>query len=110
MSAIRTFDHIENKLYKQYFISRKRFCKSSREHATNLINFEKKKILPFTQKELKSHQNVKVCYICGKRFLKKFANHKDYWKVRDPCHYTGKYRSAAQSIYNLKFNVPNETL
>ena len=28
--------------------------------------------------------------------------------IRDHCHYTGKYRDAAHSIRNLKFNVPNE--
>ena len=54
-----------------------------------------------TKKELK-------CYICGKRFLKKFANDKDYQKFRDHCHYTGKYRCAAHVICNLKFSVPNE--
>ena len=31
-----------------------------------------------------------------------------YWKVRDHCHYTAKYRGAAHSICNLKFNVPDE--
>ena len=30
-------------------------------------------------------------------------------KLGDRCRYTGKYRSAAHSICNLKFNVPNET-
>ena len=34
----------------------------------------------------------------------------NYWKVRDHCHYTGKYRGAAHSICNLKFKVPNEIL
>ena len=29
-------------------------------------------------------------------------------EVRDHCHYTAKYRGAAHSICNLKFNVPNE--
>ena len=29
-------------------------------------------------------------------------------EVRDHCHYTAKYRGAAHSIGNLKFNVPNE--
>ena len=29
-------------------------------------------------------------------------------KVRDYCYYTGKYRGAAHSICNLKFNVLNE--
>ena len=38
-----------------------------------------------------------------KRSLKK-----NYWKVRVHCHYTGKYRGAAHSICNLKFNLPNE--
>ena len=28
--------------------------------------------------------------------------------VRDHCHYTGEYRGAAQSIYNLKCSVPNK--
>ena len=32
----------------------------------------------------------------------------NYWKVRDHCHHTGKYRDAAHSICNLKFKVPNE--
>ena len=29
-------------------------------------------------------------------------------QVRDQCHFTGKYRSAAHSISNLRFNVPNK--
>ena len=42
--------------------------------------------------------------------LKKLSKTKSYRKVIDHCHYTGKYRGAARSIYNLKFNVPNESL
>ena len=33
---------------------------------------------------------------------------KKYRKVRDHCHYTGKYRSAADSISNLKFILPKK--
>ena len=29
-------------------------------------------------------------------------------KVRDHCHYTGKYRGAAHRLYNLKYNTPSE--
>ena len=29
-------------------------------------------------------------------------------KVRDPCHYTGKYRGAAHNICNLRYKVPKE--
>ena len=39
-------------------------------------------------------------------FLKKIENnylkYKKYVKVRDHCHYIGKYRGAAHSICNLK--------
>ena len=106
-STIWVFDHIKNKhtLYcGEDFL--KRFCTSLRENATKLINFEKKKMLPLTKKELKLHQDATDCYICGKRFLRKFVNDKDYWKVRD--HFTGKYRGAADSICNLRFNVSNK--
>ena len=64
----------------------KKFCESLREHVKNIIDFEKKKMLTLIKEELKSHQDAKVCYICGKRFLKKFANDKNYRKVRDYCH------------------------
>ena len=65
-------------------------------------------MLQLTKEELKSHQDAKQCYICGKRTLKKLSNSTNYRKVRDRCHYTGKYTGAAHSICNLKFNVPNE--
>ena len=44
---------------------------SLREHAKNIINFEKKKMLPFANEELKSHQDAKVCYIFRKINFKK---------------------------------------
>ena len=43
-------------------------------------------MLPLTKEELKSDQDAKVCYICGKTFIKKFANDKNYRKVRDHSH------------------------
>ena len=49
----------------------KTFCSSLREHAKNIIDFERKKMLPLTKEELKSHQHAKVYYICKKRIKKK---------------------------------------
>ena len=72
---------------------------NSQEHMR--INFENKKMLPLTKEDIKSHQDAKICYICGKKFLKKFANNKNYSKVRDYCHYAGKYRGTVHSICNL---------
>ena len=39
-------------------------------------------------------------------FLKDFFK-ANYQKVIDHCHYTGKYRDEANSIFNLEFSVPN---
>ena len=61
-----------------------------------------------TRKALESHEDTKVCYICRIRFLKKLFRDKNYQKVRGHWYYTGKHRSAAHSICNLKFNEPNE--
>ena len=76
MSTVWAFDYIENKhtLYrgKDYM---NKFCESLREHAKNIIDFEKKKkkLVPLIQEELILHQDVKLCYICGKRISKKLC-------------------------------------
>ena len=58
MSTISSLDHLENKhiLYRGNDCVKK-FCTSLREHAKNVIDFEKKKML--TKEELKSHQGTK---------------------------------------------------
>ena len=35
-------------------------------------------------------------------------NDKKYYKVKDHCHYTGKYRGAAYSVCNLRYKAPKE--
>ena len=62
-------------------------------------------MLTLTKEDLKSHQDAKISYICGKRFLKKFADDKSSRKVTNQCYYA----DAAHSIFNLKFNVYHET-
>ena len=65
-----------------------KFCKDLREHATKIINYKKKDMIPLTKKEEENYNNEKVCYICKKEFDK---SDKKHYKVRDHCHYTGKY-------------------
>ena len=55
-----------------------------------------------TQKEKKIHRKQKVCYICKKGFSTHDDN-KKYFKVKDHCHYSGKYRGPAHDICNLRF-------
>ena len=80
----------------------KKFCKDLREHATKIINYEKKKMIPLTTEEKIYHNEQEICYICKKEFDKK------NYKVRDHCHYTGKYRGAAHNICNLRHKIPKE--
>ena len=65
-------------------------------------------MLPLTKERLKSHQDVKICYICGKRILKKLSKSVNYREIRYYCHYAVKYRGTTQSICNLKLNVPSD--
>ena len=68
MSTIWPFDHIGNK--HSLYHRKKKFCVSLREHTRNTIDFEKKKTIPITKKEQKSHKDAMECYICRKIFMK----------------------------------------
>ena len=59
-----------------------------------------------TSEQHESHEKTKICYICKKKFEHKYTNDKNYQKVRDHCHYTGKYRGAAHCICLLKYSMP----
>ena len=83
----------------------KKFAKDLREHVSKIINYEKKKMIPLTTEEKIYHNKRKICYICKKEFNN---NDKKNYKVRDHCHYTGKYRGAAHNIWNLRYKVPKE--
>ena len=83
----------------------KKFSKDLREHVSKIINYEKKKMIPLTTEEKIYHNKQKICYMCKKEFNNK---EKKNYKVRDHCHYTGKYRGAAHNICNLRYKVPKE--
>ena len=101
-----SFDESKNKLnYYRGKDCMKKFSKDLREHASKIINYEKKKMIPLTTEEKSYHNKQKICYICKKEFNN---NDKKNYKVRDHCHYTGKYRGAAHKICNLRYKVPKE--
>ena len=64
-------------------------------------------MIPLTDEENKFYKKQKVCYMCKKQFSNDDDN-KNYHKVRDHCHYTGKYRGAAHSICNLRYKTSKE--
>ena len=69
-----------------------------------IINFEEKEMIPLTNKEIKSYEKQRVCHI----YKKKFCYDKNNKKVRDHCHYTGKFRGVAHSECNLRYKAPKE--
>ena len=101
-----SFDKSKNKLnnYRGKDCMKK-FSKDLREHVSKIINYEKKKMIPLTTEEKIYHNKQKICYICKKEFNN---NDKKNYKVRDHCHYKGKYRGAAHNIWNLRYEVPKE--
>ena len=101
-----SFDKSKNKLdYYRGEDCMKKFCKDLRLHAAKIINYEKKEMIPLTIKEKIHYNEQEICYICKKEFNK---DNKKYYKVRDHCHYTGKYRVVAHNICNLRYKIPKE--
>ena len=60
-----------------------------------------------TKEQQKSCENTKICYICKEKFENEYFKK---YKVRDHCHYPGKYRGAMYSICNIKYSVPKKIL
>ena len=87
------------------------FCSDLKELGTKIINYEQKETIPLTDNENKYYEKQEKCHICQKEFCydknekMKFILYK---KVRDHCHYTGKFRGATHSICNLNYKVPHE--
>ena len=116
-SGYSIFTESKNKLdYYRGKDCMKKFCKDLKEHATRIINYEKKKIIPLTKEEKINYNDQQICYICKKEFENRdtagpsFLESKKHHKVRDHCHYTGKYRGAAHNIRNLRYKVPKKSL
>ena len=107
-----SFDKSKNEIkYYRGEDCMKRFCKDLKDQAMKIINYEKKEMIPLTDKEKETHENQKIFYICEQEFCTDENNKKEFklkQKVRDHCHYTGKYKRAAHSICNLRYKIPKE--
>ena len=73
------------------------FIKWLEDDVKFLANIEEKKMV-FTRKDEKQFNKASDCWICGKEL----GND----RVRDHCHYTGRYRGAAHNSCNLKYSKP----
>ena len=94
-----SFDKSKNeRSYCRGKVCMKLFCKDLKDQAMKIINDEKIEMIPLTDEEKESYENQEICHICKKEFCTDENNKKEFkkmHKVRDYCHYTGKYRGAA---------------
>ena len=60
----------------------KNFCLDLKEHATQIINYEKKGMIPLTKEEKEIHREQKVCYICKNESKRPLSL---YWKIQRSC-------------------------
>ena len=107
-----SFDKEENKL--NYYRGKdciEELCKKLKEHAMKIIDSKEKEMIPLTHEENNFYNEQEACHICKERFCvdKDDKNYKNKRKVKDHCHYTGKFRGAAHRKCNLNYKVPKDT-
>ena len=84
-----------------------RFCDDLnliREEIIGMMDENKK--IEMTEDDNNDFNNATHCFICGDKFKDRFKNKTEALnlrKVRDHCHFTGKYRGCAHSICNLNY-------
>ena len=79
-----------------------KFSETLKCQVNKIINIKQKPMDLLTEQEKVLHNNAKIWFICEKSF----CNNKNNIKVKDHCHYTGKYREAAHSPCNLRYKIP----
>ena len=80
----------------------KKFCDHVIGEARRLYqSFPEKPMKPLTPKEMDRYERSERCHICFKLFKE------DKPKVRDHCHYTGRYRGPTHTKCNLQYKIPS---
>ena len=69
-------------------------------------------MISLKEKEINLYERQKSSHICKEMFCydkNKESEYALYHKVRDHCHYTRKFRGAAQNICNFRYKVPKKS-
>lgn len=85
-------------------------CKKLKEYPLMLIKTGKKPLIPLTNEEEATHIKSNHSHICHRKSIED-EDHQYYQKLRksiDRDHYTGKYRGAAHSICNLRYETQKD--
>ena len=111
MNLVRSYD----KNIHKYYIGKdclEKFNKDLQTLAMEVINTEKKEMIPLTNNEIRYYETRKYCHICRKKLYidENDKKYNKYHQVKDHDHYTGKFRGAAHSICNLRYSTTKEIL
>ena len=68
MSIICSFDKKENKFNYYRGKDYAKIMPKKKKSAIEIINREKKEIIPLTQKEINRYNEKKICYTCNEKF------------------------------------------
>ena len=83
------------------------FVESLESDTKDIYNrFKIPKEMVTTPEDKINFRRATICHICEGEISVEDKDDKNYKKVRDHCHLTGKYRGAAHSICNLKYRLP----
>ena len=65
-------------------------------------------MIQLTKEEKRSYKKQEICHICQKEFCydKNDENYTNIKKVKDHCHYTGKYRGKCNLNYKVLKDIP----
>ena len=81
-----------------------RFVNELEQEVKSIYNDHPSKKMIYTKEERAIYEKSESCWFCNEAF----TDEKDY-KVRDHCHYTGKFRGAAHNSCNIKYRRPKFT-
>ena len=100
-SANESHEEIFNRFASELF--------NIKENIEEKYKYENAVPIIMTAENNNDFNNAEQCYMCnkifGSTFINKFNKKIIITKVRDHCHFTGKYRGAACQACNLKFRV-----
>ena len=90
------------------------FCNNHEIRDDIKERMQENKEIEMTDEDKEVFDNATPCFICGEEFRNTYKTEKEaekYKKVRDHCHFTGRYRGCAHSICNpnycsKRFKIP----